>query len=106
MAVRQIASTGQFVEDSDADADNSNNPTMFVKVHSPFKVYYEGRAYSLSASNQIGPFDILPRHHNFICMLVPGIITLRVPGAPDIVIKISRAVLHVKADRAIVFLDV
>jgi len=80
-------------------------PTMAVKVYAPFKVYYEGEGYSVSAANATGPFDILPHHHNFLCMLVPGTLTVQTPDGQKI-IKISRALMHVKADRVVVFVDV
>ena len=80
-------------------------PTMKVKVYAPFKVYYEGDAYSVSAVNATGPFDILPRHHNFLCMLVPCSLTIVAPGGIK-TIKISRALMHVKADSVVVFMDV
>lgn len=80
-------------------------PTMAVKVYAPFKVYYEGDAYSISAINGTGPFDILPKHHNFLCMLVPCIVTIKSPDG-DQTIKVNRALMHVKANRVVVFMDV
>ena len=80
-------------------------PTMKVKVYAPFKVYYEGDAYSVSAVNATGPFDILPRHHNFLCMLVPCNVTVVTPSNSK-TIKINRALMHVKADSIVVFMDV
>src|ERR1700710_757530 len=50
---------------------------MRVHIHSPFKDYYDGLAFSLSAENETGPFDILPRHHNFISLLLPCDIVVR-----------------------------
>ena len=44
----------------------NGKPTMAVKVYAPFQVYFEGDAYSVSAINATGPFDILPKHHNFL----------------------------------------
>ena len=83
-----------------------DKPTMAVKVYAPFQVYFEGEALSLSAVNETGPFDILPRHHNFLCMLVPCDIIIK-PLEGDIkTIKIHRALMHVKADKVIVFMDV
>lgn len=85
--------------------DEQGKPTMAVKVYAPFKVYFEGDAYSLSAANATGPFDILPRHHNFLCMLVPCIIKVAgIEGTKEI--KAHRALMHVKADRVVVFMDV
>lgn len=78
---------------------------MTVKVYAPFKVYFEGEAYSLSAVNATGPFDILPRHHNFLCMLVPCVLKVQgIDGVKEI--KVTRALMHVKADYVAVFMDV
>lgn len=79
--------------------------TMAVKVYAPFKIYFEGEAYSVSAVNGVGPFDILPKHHNFLCMLVPCNLVVETPKGQQTV-KIHRALMHVKADRVVVFVDV
>jgi F0F1-type ATP synthase epsilon subunit len=83
----------------------SGKPTMAVKVYAPFKIYFEGEAYSISAVNEVGPFDVLPRHHNFLCMLVPCTLSIQTPKGHQTV-KISRALMHVKANRVVVFVDV
>ncbi|MDB5162705.1 MAG: atpC [Candidatus Saccharibacteria bacterium] len=80
-------------------------PTIDIKVYAPFKVYYEGVGYSLSAVNETGPFDVLPKHHNFLCMLVPCDLKIQTLEGEKI-IKISRALMHVKANRVVVFVDV
>lgn len=80
-------------------------PTMAVKVYAPFKVYYEGNAHSISAINETGPFDVLPHHHNFLCMLVPCTLKIQ-DGNGEKEIKIHRALMHVKADSVTVFVDV
>lgn len=86
-------------------AGSHGKPVMAVKVYAPFQVYFEGDAYSVSAINATGPFDILPRHKNFLCMLVPC--TLKIVGTEsEKTIKIHRALMHVKADRVVVFMDV
>ena len=84
----------------------TGKPTMAVKVYAPFQVYFEGDAYSISAANATGPFDILPKHHNFLCMLVPGAITILPVEGEQKTIKVHRALMHVKADRVVVFMDV
>jgi len=83
----------------------TERPSIDIKVYAPFKVYYEGKGYSLSAVNETGPFDILPHHHNFLCMLIPGNLLIETPEGRK-VIKISRALMHVKAERVVVFVDV
>lgn len=84
----------------------SGKPTMTVKVYAPFQVYFEGEAYSVSAVNDTGPFDILPHHHNFLCMLVPCNLVITPAEGPQKTIKVHRALMHVKADRVVVFMDV
>ena len=77
-----------------------------VKVYAPFRTYFEGQASSVSAVNLTGPFDVLARHKNFITLLSPCTLTVRIPQRPDFTLKISRGVMHVKANQATVFLDV
>ena len=92
--------------DSDqAPANHNGKLTMAVKVYAPFQVYFEGEAQSVSAVNATGPFDVLPRHHNFLCMLVPCMLQIQTTeGLKSI--KVSRALMHVKADSVVVFMGV
>lgn len=107
MATRQDASTGKLIEDGmplvPAAADGEE--LLRVKVHSPYQTYFDGDAFSISALNSTGPFDILPRHHNFMTLLLPCELHIHSPLG-DKRIRIARGVMHVKADRATVFLDV
>ena len=84
-------------------ADKSS--TIRIKVHAPYKVYFDGPAFSISAVNDTGPFDILARHHNFITLLNPCDLVIRTEDGEKR-IRISRGVMHVKADQVIVFLDI
>ena len=79
--------------------------SMHVKVYAPFKVYFDGTANSISAVNDTGPFDILPKHHNFMTLLSTGDIIVRSTEGEE-TIKITRGIMHVKADDVVVFLDV
>ena len=79
--------------------------SMHVKVYAPFKVYYDDVANSISAVNATGPFDILPKHHNFMTLLSEGDIIVRSDNGED-KISITRGIMHVKADDVVVFLDV
>lgn len=78
---------------------------MYIKVYAPFKTYFDGIAESISAVNDTGPFDILPQHHNFMTLLGAGDIFVRTERGEE-KFTISRGIMHVKADRVIVFLDV
>jgi len=113
MAMRQDASTGQLVDDGKGDKpkdgesrkDSEGKLVMSVKVYSPYKVYYDGDARSISAESLTGPFDILPKHHNFITLLVPCELVVRSQQG-DENIAIGGGIMHVKADDITVFLDV
>jgi F0F1-type ATP synthase epsilon subunit len=84
-----------------------DKPVMDVKVYSPFKVYYEEKSFSISGINATGPFDILPHHHNFMTLLNPCELNIRpVTGRKEQKIRISGGLMHVKADKVTVFLDI
>lgn len=78
---------------------------MHVKVYAPFQTYYDDDAFSISAVNDIGPFDILPKHHNFMTLLSSGDVVVRSDRGEERV-TIGQGIMHVKADEVIVFLDV
>lgn len=86
----------------------SGKPTMRVKVYSPFKVFYDEDSYSISGANATGPFDILPHHHNFMSLLEPCVLLVRpVEGAEhEKKIRISGGLMHVKADKVTIFLNI
>ncbi|HJQ08990.1 MAG TPA: hypothetical protein VJ836_05920 [Candidatus Saccharimonadales bacterium] len=82
-------------------------PAMHIKIYSPFKVYFDEEGYTLSGVNATGPFDILPRHHNFLSLLEPCELEISpVNGPQHQKIRISGGLMHVKADKVTVFLDI
>lgn len=89
-------------------ATAADQSVMRVKVYSPFKVYYDEDSYSISGQNATGPFDILAHHHNFMTLLDACILTIKpVEGnMREQKIRISGGLMHVKADKVIVFLDI
>lgn len=106
MSVRQDASTGQIVGALDEPiTELQGRPVARIKVYSPFQTYFDGPAFSISAVNATGPFDILPRHHNFISLLEPCDLLIASPQG-ELRVRISGGLMHVKADAVTVFLDV
>lgn len=77
-----------------------------VKVYSPFRIYYDSPASSVSAVNGTGPFDILPGHKNFLTLLSPGDIVVRSKTGKEETITIERGVMHVHGNDVKIFLDV
>lgn len=90
------------VEDAKPKSDKE---VMLVKVQAPFQIYFEGEAYSISAVNSVGPFDILPKHHNFLSILEPCTLSIQALDGEK-TLHISRGLMHVKADKVVVFVDV
>src|SRR5262249_35213644 len=79
--------------------------SMYVRIHSPFKSYFDGQAFSVTAENATGVFDVLPHHHNFISLLLPCNVIVRSVDDGEQKIAISGGIIHVKADRLVIFLD-
>ncbi|MGI0133759.1 MAG: FoF1 ATP synthase subunit delta/epsilon [Candidatus Micrarchaeaceae archaeon] len=107
MAVRQEASTGQFVEDTSAAKGEPKTTVniLHVKVWSPFQVYFDGDAKSVSGVNGTGPFDILPQHRNFITLLDACNLVLQTQDG-EVKIRISGGVMQVRKNVVTVFLEV
>lgn len=95
----------QAVKDFSKDQATSQL-TMRVLVRSPFKEYFDGVAFSITAENATGPFDVLPKHHNFIALLSPCELVIRSVEKEETKINISGGIMHVKADEVIIFLDI
>lgn len=93
-------------KESADDSQIESGKNMTAKVYSPYKVYFDGLALSVSAESKTGAFDILPKHHNFITLLEPCDLTIRVEGQDDEIIPINGGIMHVKADQVTVFLDI
>lgn len=88
------------------DTTSAPNSALFhLKVYSPFKTYYDDDVVSISAVNDTGPFDILGRHKNFMTLISPCDLVVR-NGKIEERIPINRGIMHVKADKVIVFLDI
>lgn len=109
MALRQEASTGEYVEDTTAvgaaPLAKQAALSLHVKVWSPFRIYFDGEAKSVSGVNATGPFDILPRHRNFISLMNACDLQLRTSSG-DVRIRISGGVMQVYQDTVKVFLEV
>lgn len=80
--------------------------TMEVVLASPLMTYFDGLAYSLSAVNLTGSFDVLPLHHSFICLLVPCTVAIRTTNQQIEEIEIQGGLLYNKANKVQIFLDI
>jgi F0F1-type ATP synthase epsilon subunit len=102
--IEEKTDSAKEIENAKA-AQNTDKPTMHIKVYSPFKIYFDDMGDSISGQNATGPFDILPGHHNFMTLLSACELVIR-NFRGDQKIRISGGLMHVKADRVTVFLDI
>jgi F0F1-type ATP synthase epsilon subunit len=84
----------------------SNSLILHVKIYSPFVIYFDGNALSVSAVNAMGAFDILPQHHRFLTLLNKCDVIVRLPNGEIKKIPINGGVMRVKDDQTTVFLDI
>lgn len=108
MVVRQDASTGELVETGSSAGKTASKKTeskLSIKVYSPFKIYFDSEADSISAENDTGPFDVLPQHHRFMTLLNPCDLIIRINDKEQR-IRITRGIMHVRENKVTVFLDV
>ena len=79
-----------------------NEAVLDVKVFSPLRVFYEGKAKSLSAVNASGPLDVLPLHIAFFSLLVAGDVHINT-GEQWITVPITHGVMHVRNNKLTLF---
>jgi F0F1-type ATP synthase epsilon subunit len=103
--IEEKTESAKIIEEAKKEHASDAKPTMHIKVYSPFKVYYDDEGDSISGQNATGPFDILPKHHNFMTLLSPCELVIRTFRG-DQRIRISGGLMHVKADQVTVFLDI
>lgn len=103
--IEEKTESAKVIEQAKEAVAGEGAPLMHIKVYSPFKVYFDEKGESISAVNVTGPFDILPRHHKFMTLLSPCELVIRSQKREE-KIRISGGLMHVKADRVTVFLDI
>ncbi len=103
---KNAAEIQQAIGNDTMPAVATDKDTLHVKVYSPYQVYYDDIATSVSAENDTGPFDILAQHHNFMTLVNACEVTIRNKGAEDKRIRITRGVMHVRSGKVTLFLDV
>ena len=80
-----------------------SNSTLHVRIISPQQLIFEGEANTVSSKNLAGPFDILPKHANFITMIENWPIIVRVPGQKPLVFKFALAIVLVRDNKVNIY---
>jgi F0F1-type ATP synthase epsilon subunit len=79
-------------------------PQLNVIARSPFHLYYEGPADSVSAANKVGEFDILPGHADFFSMLTPGEVIIEI-GKEPVKFDISSGIVTARDNEVLLFVN-
>jgi F0F1-type ATP synthase epsilon subunit len=82
----------------------AETPHLSVIARAPFTVYYEGPAQTVSATNKVGAFDILPGHADFFSILLPGEIVIETDTEP-VRFTVSSGIITVRDDAVMLFVD-
>lgn len=67
------------------------------------EVFYQGEAQSISSQNQLGKFDVLPKHTNFITLIFDELTIVTLKGE-KITYHFKRGVLEVTKNKVNIFL--
>lgn len=79
---------------------------LSVIARSPFHIYYEGDAVTVSADNRIGSFDVLPGHADFFSMLTPGQVVIDAAESDEpVVFPITNGIMTVKNNQVLLFVN-
>ena len=78
---------------------------LSVKVASAQSVFCEGKARSVSSVNLVGPFDVLPKHENFISLIKDKIVVYPEAGK-KYELPIAHGLLEVSGDRVQIFVGI
>lgn len=77
---------------------------LSVVARAPFHVYYEGTALSVTATNAVGLFDIMPGHADFFSVLSPGDVRIETTAEP-VVFDITSGIITVRDNEIMLFVN-
>ena len=80
----------------------NDSKVLNVIARAPFQIYYEGPAKSVSATNKVGDFDVLPGHADFFSVLEPGEVIIETDGEP-VSFSLSDGIIAVRDDEVMLF---
>lgn len=80
-------------------------PKLHVRVLSPTQTLYDGPALAVSATNRVGPFDILADHANFFSLLTEGNIVINT-GYQSLTFPIQHGIVKVRNNQITLFIDI
>ena len=84
----------------------SENPLkIHVKILSPTQTLYDSLAVSVSAVNEVGPFDILADHANFFSMLSSGDVVVN-NNLQNFKVPVTKGIMKFTSNTVTCFVDI
>lgn len=83
---------------------SEKSTTLSVIARAPFELYYEGIAGSVTATNKVGVFDVLPGHADFFSVLNPGEIIIETDKEP-VRFEINNGIITVRDNEVMLFVN-
>lgn len=84
---------------------STDDQNLHVIVRSRSQTYFDGKAKSVTSTNDTGIFDILPLHANFITM-IQQFITVLLPDGKEQKFEIKGGVMRVLGETVDIYLTV
>jgi F0F1-type ATP synthase epsilon subunit len=81
------------------------NESLIVEVRSRQGLIFDGELAAVTSYNTVGPFDVLPRHSNFISMINKRLILRQHDGRTD-EINLDNGVMMVEENKVYIFLGI
>ncbi len=81
----------------------NESDVLFVIVHSPEGIMFQGVCKAVSSANLLGVFDILPNHENFITHINADIILYLADTSETQTIPVQMGVLRVQANEVVLY---
>lgn len=78
---------------------------LTVIARAPFHIYFEGAAQSITATNKVGQFDILPGHADFFSVLNPGDVLIETTTEP-VTFRITNGIIAVRDNEVMLFVNI
>lgn len=83
----------------------AQRPTFDVVIYDHDKIVYQGQVWALSSTNDIGPFDVLASHSNFITV-VKNQLTLHFDDQKTRFLPVDRGVLRAYRQNVEIYLGI
>ncbi len=88
-----------------SDEDLLQRDKLYITIKSPDKTVFSGEGIALSSVNDVGPFDVLPRHENFISILGKKIVIFQDKNQKQ-ELEIEKGIIKARQNRVQIFLGI